>query len=433
MLKSNFRAGQNILNFLMTLKIFTAIIDQAINDSVYGAHIKGCGMQIHPLFSVKKAAEALGVEKQFLRNQLEQGMIRGEKRRVGERDKWFIYNGEVKDLRDTKRLHELLERAGRISTEDMGDFFDEDDEPVSARDINSVGSVDLVGSVDSVETLEAAPTLETPEAVKAAEAITNSLDSLDFLNSGGTVGSAASFGSSGSVVPTTYVEPIAKAKSTKPKTANLYAAKSNAAKPVLTAESFTEFLNELLDDHQINEDHNAAGLIENQLTTANESLSSASAGSSASFTEEQLSANPHVGVVFESQVMDDLSVDDLFFEKVEIVEPDDIDFPEDELVNTDDTVSGSSKITVESMLQKLTAEFAAQLAEERNRVTDLTHQLELKEESLRLLPDLERRLEQEQSIRQAHQDEVAILKSQIASLETERVNANKPWWKKLFG
>jgi hypothetical protein len=44
-------------------------------------------MQIHPLFSVKKAAEALGVEKQFLRNQLEQGMIRGEKRRVGERDK----------------------------------------------------------------------------------------------------------------------------------------------------------------------------------------------------------------------------------------------------------------------------------------------------------------------------------------------------------
>jgi hypothetical protein len=81
----------------------------------------------------------------------------------------------------------------------------------------------------------------------------------------------------------------------------------------------------------------------------------------------------------------------------------------------------------------LTAEFAAQLAEERNRVTELTQQLELKEESLKLLPDLESRLEQEQNVRQAHQDEVAVLKTQIASLETERLNANKPWWKKLFG
>lgn len=84
-------------------------------------------MQIHPLFSVKKAAEVLGVEKQFLREQLENGAIRGEKRRVGERDKWFIYHGEVKDLRDTKRLHELKERTKRISTEGLKEFFDEDD------------------------------------------------------------------------------------------------------------------------------------------------------------------------------------------------------------------------------------------------------------------------------------------------------------------
>jgi hypothetical protein len=84
-------------------------------------------MQIHPLFSVKKAAEVLGVEKQFLREQLENGAIRGEKRRVGERDKWFIYHGEVKDLRDTKRLQELKEKAKRISTEGLKEFFDEAD------------------------------------------------------------------------------------------------------------------------------------------------------------------------------------------------------------------------------------------------------------------------------------------------------------------
>ncbi len=338
-------------------------------------------MQIHPLFSVKKAAEALGVEKQFLRNQLEQGMIRGEKRRVGEHDKWFIYNGEVRDLRDTKRLHELLEKAGRISTEDMGDFFDEDDEPANAN------SVDQIGPVDTT-----APFVPAEPAARSR---------------------------------------TAKTKTSKANAANYNQAIPGAAKPVLTPESFTEFLDELLKGNQINEDHNAIGLIENQLTTTNKSVTSTDPTDFT--TEEQSSEELNVGVVFESQVMDDLSVDDLFFEKVEIVEPDDIDFPEDELVNIDDTVSGSSKITVESMLQKLTAEFAAQLAEERNRVTELTHQLELKEESLKLLPDLESRLEQEQNVRQAHQDEVAVLKTQIASLETERLNANKPWWKKLFG
>jgi hypothetical protein len=390
-------------------------------------------MQIHPLFSVKKAAEALGVEKQFLRNQLEQGMIRGEKRRVGERDKWFIYNGEVKDLRDTKRLHELLEKAGRISTEDMGDFFDEDDEPVAGRDANSVGSVDLVDLVDLVDSLDSVDALSAPEAsevsdvvaamnaVKAAEATSNSVQHLDSMDT------STSFVSA---------EPAARSRTARHKTGKADVAKHNAsspgaAKPVLTAESFTEFLNELLDEHQINEDRNATTLVENQLTTTNESYTSTD--QTDFYIEDPSSEDLHVGVVFESQVVDDLSVDDLFFEKVEIVEPDDIDFPEEELVSIDDTVSGSSKITVESMLQKLTAEFAAQLAEERNRVTELTHLLELKEESLKLLPDLERRLEQEQSVRQAHQDEVAVLKLQIVTLETDRIIANKPWWKKLFG
>ena len=383
-------------------------------------------MQIHPLFSVKKAAEALGVEKQFLRNQLEQGMIRGEKRRVGERDKWFIYNGEVKDLRDTKRLHELLEKAGRISTEDMGDFFDEDDEPVSGRDANSVGSVDSVDALSAPEASEVSDVVAAINAVKTAEATFNSVEHLDSVDASTSFVSAEPAARSRTARHKTGKADAAKHNAAKPN-----AAKPSAAKPVLTAESFTEFLNELLDDHQINEDHNATGLIENQLTTTNESYTSTE--QSDFYTEEPSSEDLHVGVVFESQVVDDLSVDDLFFEKIELVEPDDIDFPEEELVNIDDTVSGSSKITVESMLQKLTAEFAAQLAEERNRVTELTHILELKEESLKLLPDLERRLEQEQSVRQAHQDEVAVLKSQIVSLETERLNANKPWWKKLFG
>jgi hypothetical protein len=338
-------------------------------------------MQIHPLFSVKKAAEALGVEKQFLRNQLEQGMIRGEKRRVGERDKWFIYNGEVKDLRDTKRLHELLERAGRISTEDMGDFFDEDEDAVSARETTSKGvpatTAETIEHLESVATIE--PIAPSESAVPAANAVVDV-----------------------------------------------------AAAPAVTAESFLELLTELLDDQQINQLHDTSAIVENQLATTSESPTSTS--SSSSYTDDLQNEKLEFGdLFFESRIIDDLSVDDLFFEKVEVVEPGDVDFQEeDELVNIDDTVSGSAKITVESMLQKLTAEFAFQLAEERNRVTELTHQLELKEESLKLLPDLERRLEAEQSVRQVHQEEVTILKAQITSLEAERINANRPWWKKLF-
>jgi hypothetical protein len=346
-------------------------------------------MQIHPLFSVKKAAEALGVEKQFLRNQLEQGMIRGEKRRVGERDKWFIYNGEVKDLRDTKRLHELLERAGRISTEDMGDFFDEDEDTVSARETTSKGAPGT--TAETIEHLESAATIETIAPSESAVPAAND------------------------VVDVAMVDVAAV-----------------AAAPAVTAESLLELLTELLDDQQVNQLHDTSAIVENQLATTSESQSSTS--SSSSYTDDIHNEKLEFGdLFFESRIIDDLSVDDLFFEKVEVVEAGDVDFPEeDELVNIDDTVSGSAKITVESMLQKLTAEFAFQLAEERNRVTELTHQLELKEESLKLLPDLERRLEAEQSVRQAHQEEVTILKAQITSLEAERINANKPWWKKLF-
>lgn len=308
----------------MTSQIFTVIIDQVANDSVYGAHIKGRSMQIHPLFSVKKAAEALGVEKGFLRSQLEQGSIRGEKRRVGERDKWFIYNGEVRDLRDTKRLHELLEKAGRISTEDMGDFFEEDEE------------VALAPVLDASEDLTATNlTAKTFESVEAIEVSTEALETLQ----------------------------------------------SSVAEPGESSDSLD-------------------------------------------FTD----------LFFESRVVDDLSVDDLFFERVEIVDPADVEFMEEQdVVNIDDTVSGSSKITVEAMLQKLTAEFAHQLAEERSRIADLTRQLEIKDESLRLLPDLERKLEEEQSVRLAHAEEVTLLKAQITSLEAERIKANKPWWKKLLG
>lgn len=80
-------------------------------------------MQIHPLVTVKKAASVLGMDKETIRNMLLAGELMGERRLVGEKEKWFIYHGEVEDLLEKKRLPELMERAERTTLEGMNDFF----------------------------------------------------------------------------------------------------------------------------------------------------------------------------------------------------------------------------------------------------------------------------------------------------------------------
>jgi hypothetical protein len=260
-------------------------------------------MQIHPLFTVKKAAEVLGVEKQFLRDQLETGTIRGEKRRVGERDKWFIYHGEVKDLRDTKRLHQLVEKAKRISTEDLQDFF---------------------------------------EGEEAGE------------NKG-----------------------------------------AQAAAEFVLTESFYVGQSDL----NVAENLVLSTVVEHELEVA----------------------------TFES--LENIAVE---IEELQ---------PEPELEHFSETVSGSTSITLDVVLQKLTVEFAYRLSEERSRVCALEHLLETKEERLRLLPDLEKqllaeqtKLQAEQAVRRSHEEEVVQLKEKIRTLEQAAQEKPEPksWWRRLF-
>ena len=301
-------------------------------------------MQIHPLFTVKKAAEVLGVEKQFLRNQLETGTIRGEKRRVGERDKWFIYHGEVKDLRDTKRLHQLIERAKRISTEDLTDFFDDEDALEERAGI-------------PVETVKS-------EAVESAHTKEEAL------------GLTESF----------FVEQV-----------DLIAAENLVLSNVLDSVQLDLEMSEYEDQSntQVSEpDELTAELAQIQLELQLESEQEAEA----------------------------------------------------ELEHFQDAVSGSTSITLDTVLQKLTVEFAYRLAEERSRVCELEHLLEAKEECLRLLPDLERQLqahqakladeqakfEAEQVLRRDHEQEVVLLKEKIRHLEEEKAKP-KSWLQRLFG
>ncbi|MBA4049640.1 MAG: hypothetical protein C0464_01390 [Cyanobacteria bacterium DS2.008] len=52
-------------------------------------------MQKHPMLSVKEAAEALRIDERSVRDRLTNGTLKGEKKMVGLREKWFIYSGAV--------------------------------------------------------------------------------------------------------------------------------------------------------------------------------------------------------------------------------------------------------------------------------------------------------------------------------------------------
>ena len=52
-------------------------------------------MQKHPMLSVKEAAEALKIDERSVRDRLANGTLKGEKKQVGLRDKWFVYASAI--------------------------------------------------------------------------------------------------------------------------------------------------------------------------------------------------------------------------------------------------------------------------------------------------------------------------------------------------
>jgi len=52
-------------------------------------------MQKHPLLSVKEAAEMLRLDERSVRERLINGQLKGEKKSIGLREKWFVYSGAV--------------------------------------------------------------------------------------------------------------------------------------------------------------------------------------------------------------------------------------------------------------------------------------------------------------------------------------------------
>ncbi len=52
-------------------------------------------MQKHPLLSVKEAAQLLRLDERSVRERLINGQLKGEKKSVGLREKWFVYSGSI--------------------------------------------------------------------------------------------------------------------------------------------------------------------------------------------------------------------------------------------------------------------------------------------------------------------------------------------------
>jgi hypothetical protein len=101
-------------------------------------------MRVHPLVTVKKAASLLGVDKRLIREKLRTGELKGELRRVGVKDKWFVYSGEVDFLIENHRLPELEARAERTSLEGMNPLFEQG----AQNPVDDIDSENCIGSIN---------------------------------------------------------------------------------------------------------------------------------------------------------------------------------------------------------------------------------------------------------------------------------------------
>ncbi len=123
-------------------------------------------MQIHPLVTVKKAASALGVDREVIRNMIDIGAVRGERRFVKNKEKWFLYQEEVQEYLE-KRAQELSEQASRTTMEGLGEFFEDPEHSTTESSETAEPSLEA-GIVESEAVDATAPELA---AIVESEAV----------------------------------------------------------------------------------------------------------------------------------------------------------------------------------------------------------------------------------------------------------------------
>lgn len=92
-------------------------------------------MQKHPMLSVKEAAEALRIDERSVRDRLANGTLKGEKKQIGLRDKWFVYASAISSA--------LAKQDGNFTASS-----------VTVQDSSNLGAVDAT-SVSLTEAQEA--------------------------------------------------------------------------------------------------------------------------------------------------------------------------------------------------------------------------------------------------------------------------------------
>lgn len=92
-------------------------------------------IQKHPMVTASEAASALGIDSRTVREKLSNGEWKGEKRKIGLQEKWFMYRGEL----DRQLAKLQVGSRERVSTKGIDGIFDAD--PAS-RDITEGEIVD---------------------------------------------------------------------------------------------------------------------------------------------------------------------------------------------------------------------------------------------------------------------------------------------------
>jgi len=100
---------------------FEAIIilgkPQQLGDEATSRYVQN--IQKNPMVTVAEAAAALGIDERTVREKLSKDEWKGEKRRIGMKEKWFMYRGELE--RQIERLK--ITPKERASTEGLDGFF----------------------------------------------------------------------------------------------------------------------------------------------------------------------------------------------------------------------------------------------------------------------------------------------------------------------
>lgn len=93
-------------------------------------------MYKHPMLTVKEAAAALGCDERWIREKLNQGTLKGEKRTIGLKDKWFVYKGEI----DSALAKKGTPASSNLqSDESNADYFGVEEETI---DVNAETQVE---------------------------------------------------------------------------------------------------------------------------------------------------------------------------------------------------------------------------------------------------------------------------------------------------